>query len=99
MNLIQRSAQQIIAGFPSHIAIAGDQFGLDGILIVQPGVKGYWPSKTKTLAEADDQLLRVFGARAPTEAEREAAAIGSLVGWDVPGADPLNHPIKDETLA
>ena len=91
--LIHRPVQEICASFPSHIAIDGGPLAIDGFFYVQPGAKGYWPlhPSISSLEAADALLARTFGARQPTEAEREAASIGSMFGWDVPGADPLNH--------
>jgi hypothetical protein len=94
--LLRRSAQEIIASFPSHIAIDGRAFGphMPPILIVQPGEVGYWPANPRlgdTLDAVQHRLCDIFGTRLATPAEREAASIGSLMGWGVPGADPQNH--------
>lgn len=61
---------------------------------MKPGEIGYYSppySFGKTLAQVDVIHLDVFGARSPSDAEREAAAIGSMMGWDAPGADPQNY--------
>lgn len=92
-SLIIRSAQEIITDLPSHIAINGEHCGKP-VIVVQPGSIGYWAplyAEGKSLDQVDELHERVFGARKPTDAEREAAAIGSMMGWDVPGADPLNY--------
>lgn len=100
--LLQRSAQEIIAAFPSHVAIPGDHVKHSHpdheVILVKPGEKGYWAPPYlagKSLDEADAIHERVFKARKPTEAEREAASIGSMIGWGVPGADPENY-VKEE---
>lgn len=94
--LLRRTAQEIIASFPSHIAIDGTTFGshMPPILIVQPGETGYWPANPRlgaTLDAVQHRLCDIFGTRLATPAERQAAAMGSLMGWSVPGADPLNY--------
>jgi hypothetical protein len=82
------TVQARIAAFPSHIAIR--DLGDASIIMVQPGVVGYWrlPDTIGTLEEADAYLARLFGARAATSRERWAAQCGSMYGWDVPAADP-----------
>lgn len=95
-SIIRRSAQEIIAAYPSHVGLDAAYLHIqapNGLIIVQPGETGYWPAPAaiKTLDELDAMLERVFNARRPTAAERLGAQIGSLIGWEVPGADPLNH--------
>lgn len=80
------TVQDRIAAFPSHIALRNLED--DRIIMVQPCVTGYWPLPFDTLDAADAYLERRFGARAPTNREREAAAVGSMFGWEVPGANP-----------
>lgn len=92
------TVQDRIAAFPSHIALRN--LGDNSLIMVQPGVAGYWPlpASIDTLDAADAYLARLFGARAATNREREAAAVGSMFGWEVPGADPacdLWDSIKD----
>lgn len=100
---VRRSAQEVIASLPSVIAIDGEHCrhnieGLDpdkpAVIVVKPGESGYWAppyALGKSLDEVDDLHWRVFHARRPSKAEREAAEIGSMMGWGVPGADPLNY--------
>jgi hypothetical protein len=101
-ELIRRPAREIIASFPGDVAVdlsklhCETRFG-----IVSPGEPGYQPLYISPsaiergaidLAFLDESLIRQGRAtRAPTDAEREAALIGSLAGWHVPGADPLNQ--------
>lgn len=100
--LLQRSAQEIIAEFPSIIAIPAGHVKHNhpehSVIAVKPGEVGYWAppyAAGKSLAEVDAIHQRVFDARKPTEAERQAASIGSIAGWSVPGADPLNYEFED----
>jgi hypothetical protein len=102
-QLLNRSAQEVICSLPSLIAIDGEHcrhniVGLPkdapAVIIVKPGERGYYAPPYaigKSLDEVDALHERVFDARKPSEAEREAASIGSMVGWGVPGADPLNY--------
>lgn len=93
-KLVRRPAREVIASFPGDVVVdltslhCATPYG-----IASPGERGYQPLYGKrTLAEWDDMLVRSGRAsRRPTPAEREAAQIGSMFGWDCPGADPLNH--------
>ena len=103
--LIRRSAQEIIASLPSIIAIDGEHCrhntGQD-VIVVKPGETGYYAppyAAGKTLAEVDAIHARIFNARKPTDAEREAASIGSMMGWEVPGADPQNYQPESDPVA
>lgn len=78
--------------FPSVIAVDASALAVKsstGIILVKPGELGYWPFEmATTLEEADRRVASAFYTRPPTDAEREAAVIGSVFGWHVPGADP-----------
>ena len=91
------TVQTRIASFPAAVVV-----DLDGLAcetrygIVTPGEPGYQPlyikSEKYSLADLDAMLIQQGRAeRAPTNAEREAAQIGSMFGWHVPGADPATH--------
>lgn len=96
-ELVRRSAREIIAAFPGDVVV--DLKGLGCATrygIVSPGEPGYQPlhdpQETHTLQRWDHALVDSGRAsRLPTEAERRAAQIGSMFGWHVPGADPLNN--------
>lgn len=95
-DLIRRPAREIIAAFPGDVVV--DLEGLHCATrygIVSPGEPGYQPlydpHETHTLARWDHVLVEKGRAsRLPTAAERRAALNGSMFGWHVPGADPLN---------
>ncbi len=62
---------------------------------MSPGEPGYQPlydpRETHTLDDWDRFLIDAGRApRAPTAAERRGALNGSMFGWHVPAADPLN---------
>ena len=55
----------------------------DSPILIKRGVSGYWP------APRPDFDVDGFNARQGiTAAQVEAMQIGSMFGWDVPGADP-----------
>ena len=60
--------------------------------VVDIGETGYRPLTGRnecTIHEIDSMLLNAGHiSRLPTEEEREAAYIGSVFGWDVPGSNP-----------
>jgi hypothetical protein len=101
--MTKRTAQEVICSLPSIIAIDGEHcrhnipdLAADrpAVIVVKPGEIGYYSPPYaigKTIEEVDALHERVFNARKPTDAEREAAAIGSMCGWEVPGADPLYY--------
>lgn len=78
--------------FPAVIAVDASTMAVQsssGIIIVKPNETGYWPfPMAANLEEADRRVASAFYTRPPTDAEREAAVIGSVFGWHVPGADP-----------
>ncbi len=88
----RRSARDAVASFPSYVAVDASNEGL-GIICIEPGMKGYRPFDIppRDLEQADRIVQRWGADRAPTEIEREAAYVGSMFGWDAPGADPLNY--------
>jgi hypothetical protein len=91
--LVERPAAEILAAFPGDVAVSLDGlFCASELGIVRPGESGYWPLPSgRDLAFWDALLIRQGRAtRAPTAAEREAAVNGSIFGWTVPAADPLN---------
>ena len=68
------------------------------LICIKRGESGYYPSDWDTgdkerNVELADELNENLGV---TPAQRQAMEIGSLVGWDVPGADPGNYEIQRE---
>jgi hypothetical protein len=51
-------------------------------ILLKRGVMGYWPAPLRRDVDGFNRRHNV------TAAQREAMEIGSLCGWDVPGADP-----------
>jgi hypothetical protein len=94
----RKTVQERIASFPAAVLV-----DLEGLAcetrygIVAPGEQGYQPlylNPSLTMEEVEEIMCKVRKVRAATVQEREAAMIGSLAGWDVPGADPERY---DET--
>lgn len=65
--------------------------GAAPVIAVKRGERGFWPIFTQQTA---DELNEAEGV---TPAQREAMHIGSMFGWDAPGADP-DHPIVQRTV-
>lgn len=75
--------------------------GTGELICIKRGESGYYPSdwntpdKERNIEIADDanESLGV------TPAQRQAMEVGSMFGWDVPGADPRNYEIeKDQQI-
>ena len=68
------------------------------LICIKRGESGYYPSDWDTgdkerNVELADELNENLGV---TPVQRQAMEIGSMVGWDVPGADPGNYEIQRE---
>lgn len=97
--IVNRRPADILAAFPGDVAVSlNGLFCASELGIVRPGESGYWPVPPgRDLAFWDAFLIRRGRAtRAPTAAEREAALNGSIFGWTVPAADPLNFADIEE---
>lgn len=83
--------------FPAHVVV--DLGGLHTPVdnpapygLVTPGERGFSPIYSPLpIADIDAIVARKYATRAPTPAEREAALVGSMFGWDCPGADPARY--------
>lgn len=66
--------------------------------IVSPGETGYQPlfvdPESTSLDKLDEALIKNGrSSRKPSDAERKAALVGSMFGWNVPGADPRTYEV------
>ena len=91
-KLSQTFLTQTFPGLPS---LCGSRLNTDNSpIVIKRGEKGYYRWEALGhLGEntTPEELNERFGV---TPAQRQAMEIGSLVGWDVPGANPANY---DET--
>ena len=75
--------QEIAQGLPSvsfaRLPSTGET------IIIKRGELGYYPSQSHRAPEELNADLEV------TPAQAEAMLVGSMFGWDVPGADPANY--------
>ena len=92
----ERFAPKVAAGLPelcfSTLITTGQ------LICIKRGETGYYPSDWDTgdkekNVELADELNKEMGV---TPAQRRAMEIGSMAGWDVPGADPANYEIQRE---
>ena len=63
------------------------------IIRVVRGMQGYYPTDIPTVSRDHAQMLadKMNKELGVTKAEAEAMFVGSLFGWNVPGADPDNY--------
>lgn len=75
-----------VAGLPEHTYshLLSDP---KQIILIKRGVIGYWPCEGMTQEQADERNS-ILGVTADQKAAMEA---GSIFGWDIPAADPLNY--------
>lgn len=61
------------------------------LVLVFRGVKGYYKTD---LSEMDKRLMNDLMGITPVQAE--AMLVGSLMGWDVPAADPRTYEVHEQ---
>ena len=92
----ERFAPKIADGLPEECFSTLQTTGQ--LICIKRGESGYYPSdwdtgdKERNVELADELNTR----RGVTPAQRQAMEIGSMAGWDVPGADPSNYEIQRE---
>lgn len=89
--MLKRSLGQILADLPEKAFKdnpKNGQFNTEApVIAFKKGENGYYPVFTDfTAAE-----LNAGQTPQVTKAQAEAMYMGSLFGWDVPAADPLNY--------
>ena len=87
----ERFAPKMADGLPEMCLMTTGQ-----LICIRRGESGYYPSEWETgdkerNVEEADRLNERMGV---TPAQRMAMEIGSMAGWDVPGADPKNYEIQ-----
>lgn len=63
------------------------------VIIIRKGVSGYYPCDLTTDNPNDNKVTADYqnSKLGVTDAQVKAMEIGSMFGWDVPGADPLHY--------
>jgi hypothetical protein len=81
--IIQRDITEVLADLPKMCAayLPSD----NSPIWIARGATGYWP------APADLDVNAFNTKHAISKAQVEAMFAGSMFGWHVPGADPLNY--------
>ena len=92
----ERFAPKVAEGLPAECFSTLQTTGQ--LICIRRGESGYYPSQWDTgdkerNVELADELNERLGV---TPAQRQAMEIGSMAGWDVPGADPANYEIQRE---
>lgn len=86
-KLVHRDVAHVLIDLPYQCVIGPSEakkLGIPTGFAIHRGRKGYTPVPALT-----DEMVPRFNAGI-TEAQIEAMLTGSMFGWDVPGADPLN---------
>jgi hypothetical protein len=80
-----------------YVFVAGNCPGYR-IGIIKLGEVGYYPTEFDSQVAADEiakQAVNEFNKKlGVTPAQAEAMKVGSMFGWDVPGADPAKYEEK-----
>lgn len=75
--------KQAEKNFPKLPRFAYGRLPTDGkSILIKRGETGYWPTETPVDVDAANERLGI------TKAQAEAMMVGSVFGFDVPGADP-----------
>lgn len=76
--------------YATNPSLSGDG---DAIVILKRGERGVHPYIAAS-AKADAHADLLNARMGVTPAERRAMEMGSMFGWDIPGADPDRHEAK-----
>ena len=68
------------------------------LICIKRGESGYYPSRWDTGNRAQNEELadKLNENLGVTPTQRQAMEIGSMAGWDVPGADPRHYEVQEE---
>jgi len=79
----KRSEREILADLPEMAMLTDLVTG--ETIAVRKGERGYWPMPNIKNPDAWNERHGI------TKAQAEAMQVGSMFGFDCPGADPLNN--------
>lgn len=83
-DLVRRDMIAVLQDLPEFCASRLNTTGQP--ILLKRGHRGYWPTRHDLNVETFNESAGV------TAAQIEAMQCGSMCGFDVPGADPLNYP-------
>lgn len=84
ITIVRREIVAVLTDLPEFCFIRNNVTGEP--IIVKRGHKGYYPTNARANVE------ELNGVRGLTAAQLAAMRCGSIMGFDIPGADPLNYP-------
>ena len=92
----ERFTQKVADGLPELCFSTLKSTG--HLICIKRGETGYYPSDASSLdKEANIEAADSFNERlGVTPAQRQAMEVGSMFGWNVPGADPASYELKQE---
>lgn len=88
MTLIRRDITLVLADLPELCAHRLP--GTNEPILIKRGSMGYWPRHGSFDVDAFNEHHGI------TPAQAEAMLVGSMFGFDCPGADPLNNKPKGQ---
>ena len=74
--------------------------GSKDVIIIRRNEMGYYKTDIPTASKEDARaIVNLYNARlGVSKAQEEAMKIGSMFGWDVPGADPKNYDRNEKPM-
>ena len=92
----ERFTQKVADGLPELCFSTLKSTGQ--LICIKRGETGYYPAAGSSLdKEANIEAADSYNERlGVTPAQRQAMEVGSMFGWDVPGADPASYELKQE---
>ena len=92
----ERFTQKVADGLPELCFSTLKSTGQ--LICIKRGETGYYPAAGSSLdKEANIEAADSYNERlGVTPAQRQAMEVGSMFGWDVPGADPTSYELKQE---
>ena len=80
---------------PTHAGLPDTAYALldsDGSIIrIQRGITGYWPCNFGSGPHSQATVDALNADKGVSKAQAEAMKVGSMFGWNCPGADPASY--------